>query len=146
MAPPSSNVITIDWNVIIEPHHPYYVPFKIVVECCGRHITNTITDERDFVSILSSNAWKVLGSPHLAWVTQNLLDFNIRVSQPLGILPQFPITLAGKMVCIVVMVVHDHLDFNFFLERDYVYTMQYFLSKIFRVMCFPHNGIIVTID
>jgi hypothetical protein len=44
------------------------------------------------------------------------------------------------------MVVHDPLDFNFLLGRDYVYAMKYFVSTLFRVMCFPHNGSIVTID
>jgi hypothetical protein len=71
------------------------MPFQIIVKVCGRHIPNTIIDEGAFVSILSSNAWKALGSPQLASVTQNLLDFNRRVSQPLGILPQFPVTLGG---------------------------------------------------
>ena len=50
------------------------------------------------------------------------------------------------MVYIDVMVVHDPLDFNLLLEEDYVYAMQDFVSTLFRVMCFPHNGNIVTID
>jgi hypothetical protein len=144
--PPPRNVITIDWNALTEPRLPSYVPFQIIVEVCGRNIPNTIIDEGASVSILSLNAWQALGSPQLASVTQNLLDFNRRVSQPLGILPQFPVTLGGKMVYIDVMVVHDPLDFNFLLGRDYVYAMKYFVSTLFRVMCFPHNGHIVTID
>jgi hypothetical protein len=47
-------------------------------------------DEGSSVSILSSIAWKALGYPQLVSVTQNLLYFNRRTSQPLGILPQFP--------------------------------------------------------
>jgi hypothetical protein len=50
------------------------------------------------------------------------------------------------MVYIDVMVVHDPLDFNFLLGKDYVYAMKYFVSTLFQVMCFPHNGNIVTID
>ena len=92
------------------------------------------------------NAWKALGSPQLALVTHDLLDFNRRVIQCLGILPQFPVTLGGKMVYIDVMVVHDPLDFNFLLRRAHVYAMKYFVSTLFQVMCFPHNGYIVTID
>jgi hypothetical protein len=79
-------------------------------------------------------------------VTHNLLDFNRRVTQPLGILPQFPVTLGGKIVFIDVMVVHDPLDFNFLLGRDYVYAMKVVVSMVFRLMCFPHNGNMVTID
>jgi hypothetical protein len=62
-------------------------------------------DEGVSVSILSSVAWHSLGCPQLAAVTQNLLAFNRRTSQPLGILPQFPIILGGKTVFIDAMVV-----------------------------------------
>jgi hypothetical protein len=147
MAPPSSNqMISINWNHLTEPHLPSYVPFQITVQVCDRNIPNTIIDEGASVSILSTNAWKDFGSPQLAPVTQNLLTFDRRVSQPLGILPQFLVTLGGKMVYVDVMVVHDPLDFNLLLGRDYVYVMRDFVSTLFRVICFPHNGNIVTID
>ena len=32
------------------------------------------------------------------------------------------------------------------LGRDYVYAMKVVVSTLFRVMCFPHDGKIVTID
>jgi hypothetical protein len=79
-------VIRIDWNTLTKPRLPSYAPFQIAVQVCGRHIPNTIIDEGAYVSILSLNTWKALGSPQLALVTQNLLAFNIRVSQPLVIL------------------------------------------------------------
>ena len=60
-------------------------------------------------------AWQDLGCPQLAPVTQNLLSFNRRTSQPLGTLPQFPVTLGGKNVSIDVMVVRDPLDFALIL-------------------------------
>jgi hypothetical protein len=50
------------------------------------------------------------------------------------------------MVYIDLMVVNDPLEFNLLLMRDYVYAMRDLVSKLFRVMCFPHNGNIVTID
>jgi hypothetical protein len=49
------------------------------------------------------------------------------------------------MVSVDVMVVHDPLDFTLLLVRDYVYIMRDFLSTLFQVICFPHNGNIVTI-
>jgi hypothetical protein len=64
-----------------------------------------VIDEGAFVSILSFVAWYALGCPQLAPVTQNLLAFNRRTRQPLGTLPQFPVTLGGKIVFIDVMVV-----------------------------------------
>jgi hypothetical protein len=87
-----------------------------------------------------------LGCPQLAPVTQNLLAFNRRTSQPLGTLPQFPITLGGKIVFIDVMVVQDPLDFTLLLGRDYVYAMKAIVSTLFCVISFPHDGRIVTID
>jgi hypothetical protein len=95
---------------------------------------------------LSSVAWYALGCPQLAPVTQNLLAFNRRTSQPLGILPQFPVTLGGKTVFIDVMVVRDPLDFSLLLGRDYFYAMKALVSTLFHVISFPHDGRIVTID
>jgi hypothetical protein len=88
MEPPSSNqMISINWNHLIEPLLPSYVPFQITMQVCDRNISKTIIDEGASITILSMNAWKTFGSPHLAPVTQNLLTFDRRVSQPLGILP-----------------------------------------------------------
>ena len=75
-----------------------------------------------------------------------ILDFNRIPTTPLGILPYFPITLGGKTVCIDVMVVQGPLDFNLLLGHDYVYAMNAVVSTLFRVMHFPHEGKIVTID
>jgi hypothetical protein len=38
------------------------------------------------------------------------------------------------------------LDFTLLLGRDYVYAMKDIVSTLFRVISFPHNGKIVTID
>ena len=45
-----------------------------------------------------------------------------------------------------VMVVQDPLDFTLLLGRDYVYAMKAIVSTLFRVISFPHDGRIVTID
>ena len=78
--------------------------------------------------------------------TDHILDFNQRPTAPLRTLPYFPITLGGKTVRIDVMVVQGPLDFNMILGRDYVYAMKVIVSTLFRVMHFPHDGKIVTID
>jgi hypothetical protein len=75
-----------------------------------------------------------------------LLAFNRRTSQPLGTLPQFPVTLGGKTVFIDVMVVQDPLNFSSLLGRDYVYAMKDIVSTLFHMISFPHDGIMVTID
>jgi hypothetical protein len=64
MATPSSNqMISINWNHLIEPRLPSYVPFQITVQVCDRNIPNTIIDEGAYVSILFVNALKDFGSP-----------------------------------------------------------------------------------
>jgi hypothetical protein len=123
-----------------------YIPFQIIVQVCGQEIPQTLIDEGASISILSSLAWKALGCPQLASITHNLLAFNIRTSHPLGILPQFPITLGGKNVLIDIMVVQYPLDFALLLRHDYVYAMKGIVSNLFRMISFPHDGIIVTID
>ena len=112
----------------------------------ARQILRTIVDKGASVSILSSTTWKALGSPQLVPATDQILDFNHRPTTPLGTLPCFPITLGGKTVCIDVMVVQGPLYFNLLLGRDYVYSMKSVVSTLFRVMYFPRDGKIVTID
>ena len=72
--------------------------------------------------------------------------FNRHTSEPLRILPQFPILLGGITICIDVKVVHGQLEFNFLLHHDYIYSIKVVVSTLFRVMNFPHNKNIVTID
>jgi hypothetical protein len=144
--PPSNEAIHFDWGVLTGPCLPSYIPFQITLQVCGRDVPRTLIDEGSSVSILSSIAWQALGCPPLAPVTQNLLSFNRRTSQPLGTLPQFPVNLGGKIVFIDVMVVQDPLDFSLLLGRDYVYAMKAIVSTLFRVIYFPHDGWVVTID
>jgi hypothetical protein len=144
--PPSNEAILFYWGALTGPHLPSHIPFQITVQVCGRDVPQTLIDEGASISILSSVAWHALGCPQLASVTQNLLAFNRRTSQPLGTLPQFPVTLGGKTVFIDVMVVRDPLDFTLLLGRDYVYAMKAIVSTLFHVIYFPHDGRIVTID
>jgi hypothetical protein len=144
--PPSNEAILFDWGALTRPHLPSHIPFQIIVQVHGQDVPQTLIDEGASVIILSFVAWYALGCPQLAPVTQNLLDFKRRTSQPLGILPQFPITLGGKIVFIDVMVVRDPLDFTLLFGRDYVYAMKALVSTLFRVISFPHDGRIVTID
>jgi hypothetical protein len=74
------------------------------------------------------------------------LDFDRCPSEYLGILPRFPISLGGKIFLVNIIVVQVPLDFNMLLGHDYVYAMNVVVSTIFRVMYFPHDGSIVTVD
>jgi hypothetical protein len=144
--PPSNETIHFDWGVLTGPRLPSHIPFQITVQVCGRDVPQTLIDEGSSFSILSYIAWQAMGYPPLVSVTQNLLAFNRRTSQPLGTLPQFPVTLGGKTVFIDVMVIQDPLDFSLLLGRDYVYAMKAIVSTLFRVISFPHDGWVVTVD
>jgi hypothetical protein len=113
--PPSNEAILFYWGALTGPHLPSHIPFKITVQVCGRDVPQTLIDEVSSISVFSSFAWQALGCPQLVSVMQNLLAFNRRTSQPLGTLPQFPITLGGKTVFIDVIVVQDPLDFDLLL-------------------------------
>ena len=51
-----------------------------------------------------------------------------------------------KSIAIEVEVVDAPLDYNLLLGRNWMYSMQAIASSLFCVVCFPHNGKIVTID
>lgn len=94
-------------------------------------MSSTIIDEDASISILSSTAWKVIGSPLLTPDTHNLLGFNKGTSQPLGSLAKLPITLGGKTIYLNVMVIPRLLDYNLLLGHDYVYDMGAIFSTLF---------------
>jgi hypothetical protein len=144
--PPSPRMVSFDWNDLVEPCLPSSAPFQIRVEVNSTNIYRCIVHEGASASILSSSVWKVLGSPKLVSTSHELLDFERCPSEYLGVLPQLTISLGGNIVHVDVIVVQGPLDFNMLLGRDYVYAMNVMVSTLFRVMHFPHNGSIVTID
>ena len=111
-----------------------------------KSIICTIIDKGAYVSILSFTAWQDIGSPLRVPATDHILALNRRPTMPLGILPHLPITLEGKTVYIDVMVVQDPLYFNLLHGCDYVDSMKFLVSILFRVMYFTHDGNIVTVD
>ena len=127
----SSEVIFFDWSNLTEYRLHSSVPFQIAVRVATKSILCTIVDEGASISILSSTAWKAIGSPPLVPATDQILAFNRRPTIPLGIIPQLPITLEGKTVCIDFILVQGPLDFNLLLGRDYVYAMKYVVSALF---------------
>lgn len=62
---PRPEVYSFNWNSLVEPYHPSYVPFQITIEMISSTIHLTVIDEGVSISILSSMAWKVLSSPNL---------------------------------------------------------------------------------
>jgi hypothetical protein len=72
--------------------------------------------------------------------------FDGRGFKPFGVLTAFPDELEGKTIIVEVEVVDAPLDYNLLLGRSWIYSMYVVVSTLFCVLCFPHQGKIVTID
>ena len=116
------------------------------VECLNMIVKPTVIDEGAATSVMSLSCWKGLGSPELSKYMTMLTNFDGRLFRPHGILPSLKVRLGGKTVAIEVEVVDAPLDYNLLLGRNWMYSMQAIASSTFRIVCFPHNGKIVTID
>jgi hypothetical protein len=124
--------------------------FQIVVahptKTFTRNIFRTVVDEGASTCIMSLACWKAIGQPALSPSPTLLTTFNGRSFRPHGIIPSFPVQLGGKTVCVEVEVVDAPLDYNLLLGQSWTYAMQVVVATIFRVLFFPHEGRIVTID
>ena len=84
--PPSSQISSFDWDSLVEPCLPSDAPFQIKVKVEPYIIAHCIVDEGASVSILSTRAWRGMGSPSLVSNTSHLLEFDRRTCIALGIL------------------------------------------------------------
>ena len=109
-------------------------------------IKRTVIDEGAAAFVMSLSCWKGLGSPELSKSMTMLTAFDGRSFTPHEILPSLKVHLGGKTIAIEVEVVYALLHYNLLLGRNWMYSMQAVASSMFRVVCFPHNGKIVTID
>jgi hypothetical protein len=57
-----------------------------------------------------------------------------------------PLNSWGKTILIDIEVIDTPLDYNIFFGCSYMYAMKVVASSMFRMMMFPHNGKIITID
>ena len=95
---------------------------------------------------MSYSCWQALGSPTLAASQTVLKAFDGHLFTPHGILVAFPIELGGKTVTLEVEVVNAPLDYNLLLGRLWFYPMRAIASIVYRLVHFPHQGKIVSID
>ena len=75
-----------------------------------------------------------------------LTAFDGHSFHPHSILPAFQVHLGGNMVEVDVEVVDAPLDYYFLLGFNWNYAMTAIMSSVFRTLCFPHDGKIMTID
>jgi hypothetical protein len=75
-----------------------------------------------------------------------LKSFNGSGFKPYGVLPSLPVTLEGKTIQVEVEVFDAPLDYNLLLGRSWVDSMRAVVSTLFRVVRFPHQGKVITVD
>jgi hypothetical protein len=133
-----------------KPRLPHHVSFHIVVVYTMKSLTQNIfhmvVDEGASTCVMSLACWKAIDQPELSPSPMLLTVFDDRYFRPHGIIPSFPVQLEGKTVCVEVEVVDVPLDYNILLGRSWTYAMTTVVSTIFRVLCFPHEGQIITVD
>jgi hypothetical protein len=145
----NSGTIILD-TTDLKPHLPYHVAFQIVVvytmKNFTRNIFRTVVDEGASTCMMSLACWKAIGQPVLSPSPNSSYYFRRRSFRPHGIIPSFTMQLGGKTVCIEVEVVNAPLDYNILLGRSWTYAMHAVVAIVFRVLLFPHEGQIVSID
>jgi hypothetical protein len=95
---------------------------------------------------MSITCWKSIGSPLLTESHNTLKAFNGSGFKPYSVLPSLSIMLEGKSINVEVEVFDVPLDYNFLLGRRWIDSMCAFVSTLFHVLHFPHQGKVVTVD
>jgi hypothetical protein len=75
-----------------------------------------------------------------------LIVFDGQYFIPHEFISSFLVYLGGKSLSIEVEVVSTLLHYNIFLGRIWTYAMMIFISSVFLVLCFHHEGKIVVIE
>jgi hypothetical protein len=145
LEPSGSKLIKFDVTDV-KPLLPYHVAFQIHVEYSKYTIKREVVDEGAAACVMSLVCWKALGSPTLSKSSNMLTAFDGHSFRPHDILPTFPVQLGRKTVEVEVEVVDAPLDYNLLLGCNWTYAMIVVVLFIFRTLCFPHEGKIVTID
>jgi hypothetical protein len=109
-------------------------------------IKRTVVDEGVAKCLMSLVCWKSLDSLILSQYLTMLISFDNHSFCPQGILPSFLVQLGGKTLDVDVKVVDAPLDHKFLLGFNWTYVMTTILSFVFRTLCSPHDGKIMTID
>jgi hypothetical protein len=130
----------------VKPRLPYHVAFQIHVEYSKYTIKRAVIDEGASTCMMSLDCWKDIGSPTLSKSLTMLTTFDGHSFHPHGILPAFLVQLGGKMVKVEVEVVDAPLHYNLLLGHNWTYSMVTVVSSVLCILCFPHQGEIVTID
>lgn len=95
---------------------------------------------------MAANVWKKLGSLDLSPSTITLHAWDGCPSQPIDLYHNYLVTISKKTILIDIKVIDYPLYYNILLGHSYTYSMSIVASTVFRKICFPHNGKIITIS
>ena len=118
----------------------------LTIGCLSKNIFRTVLDKGAATCIMSLSCWQALGSPTLVSSPTMLKAFDEHVFKPHGIVTTLPIEIGGKTVSIDVEVIDVALDYNLLLGRTWFYAMKVVASTVLRLLRFPHQVKIVTIN
>jgi hypothetical protein len=147
-----SGIDPTDTNLIIfdlEYHIPWLPPqlaFQIQVIVSDKNICRTVIDEGASTCVMSITCWKAIGSPPLTESNNTLKAFNGSGFKPYGVIPSLPIMLEGKTFNVEMEVFDAPLDYNLLLGHSWIDSMRAVVSTLFRVVRFPHQGKVITVD
>jgi hypothetical protein len=143
--PTDTNLIVFDLEDHI-PRLPPQLTFQIQVVVSDKNICRTVIDEGASTCVMSLACWKAIGSPPLNESQNTLKAFNGSSFKPYGVIPSLPITLEGKTVQVEVEVFDAPLDYNLMHGPSWIDSMRAVVLTLFRVVRFPHQGKVVTVD
>jgi hypothetical protein len=112
----------------------------------GKNVFHTMVDEGHSTCIIFISCWKALESPKIDSSTTLLKELDGNMFQPHGIITTLPIELGGNIFFVVVEFVNAPLEYIFLLRHTWFYEMTIVFLCVFRVLGFPHQGKIMTID
>jgi hypothetical protein len=95
---------------------------------------------------MSVACWKAIVSTPLTESHNTLKAFNGFGFKPYDVLPSLSIMLEGKSVNVELKVFDAPLDYNLLLHRSWIDSMHAIMPTLFCVLCFPHQGKVVTVD
>jgi hypothetical protein len=143
--PTNTNLIIFELEDYITRLLPQ-LAFQIQVVVENKNICRTIIDEGASNCVMSVTCWKSIGSLSLTESHNKLKAFNGTSFKPYSVIPSLSITLEGKSVNVEVEVFDAPLDYNLLLGCSWIDSMRTVVSTLFCVICFLHQGKVVTVD
>ena len=129
-----------------EPHLPHTNALQISICSLGKNVHRMVLDEGASTYIMSLSCWHAPSSPMLTTSKTVRKAFGGHFLTPHGIVAAFLIELGGKIIIVEVEVVNAPVDHNILLGCSWFYPMKVVASIVYRLVCFPHEAKIISID